>query len=99
MSSPAGLTASRAATLALLVVRGALLWVVIPLGLVVWVGLTPWVLPRRISLGQFWGWLDLNLVAGLQRSAFRPVFAARLPWVKWGELADVEHRVSILDPW
>ena len=72
---------------------------VIPLGLVAWVVLTPWVLPRRISLGQFWGWLDLNLVAGMQRSIFRPAFATRRSWVPARELPTVQHRVSFLDPW
>ena len=99
MTVPEPAASSRAAMLALLIVRGVLLWVVIPLGLVVWVGLTPWVLPRRISLGQFWGWLDLNLVAGLHRSIFRAVFATRLPWVGWNQLPSVQHRVGILDPW
>lgn len=98
MTMPESAASSRAAMLALLIVRGALLWVVVPVGLVVWIVLAAWLVPRRISLSQFWGWLDLNLVAGLQRSVFRPVYPAPLPWVPARDLASVQCRIGILDP-
>jgi len=52
------------ASLTLLLFRGVLLWLVVPVATCVWVMLA--VLRRRpAGLGQFLGWVDLNLIAAL----------------------------------
>lgn len=82
----------------LLTVRGILLWVVLPLGFVAWLLVFGWL--RRVGLPRFLGWLDLNLVAGLQRSVFRPwITHPTIDAVPISRIRDVEHRVSVvLDP-
>ena len=83
----------------LLVVRGLLLWVVIPLGFIAWL-LLGWV--RGVGPGQFLGWVDLNLIAALQRLLVRRVNGEwpmpRVDFVPIGKLRSVRHRVSVLDP-
>ncbi len=52
------------------------------------------------SLGQFLGWVDLNLVAFLQRGVFG--WLIRVPsvgFVPWREIPEVSHRVSSNDLW
>jgi len=85
------------AGLCLLVARGILLWVVVPLGFVTWLCLIPWVRARRIPLGQFLGWVDINLVAGLERTVLRPLF--RHPptsWIRRRDIEQVRHRLGSL---
>jgi hypothetical protein len=55
---------------ALMVVRGLLLWILIPVGFLLWL-LFGWIL--GVAPGQFLGWLDLNLIATLQRVLIRPI--------------------------
>jgi hypothetical protein len=54
----------------------------------------PWFHVRRIGLGKFLGWLDLNLLAGLERSILRPLFRYRLPGIGLAAMADVTHRIG-----
>jgi hypothetical protein len=56
----------------LLLVRGLLLWLVIPIASLVWLVLCVWLLRKGVGLRQFLGWVDLNSVAFLQRSILRP---------------------------
>jgi hypothetical protein len=82
------------AALALLFARGILLWLVIPLGSAVWVLVISW--GRRVTLGEFLGWLDLNLVAALQRSLL--VLLIQRPTVEFQPLrnmAGTVHRVRM----
>jgi hypothetical protein len=86
------------AGLALLILRGILLWIVIPVGFLAWVILTPWLHARRVTLGQFLGWVDNNLVAGLERGVLRPLF--RQParrWIRARDIKRVQHRIGMLD--
>ena len=93
------INSSATAALRLLLVRGVLLWLVVPIAVVVWlVGGLLLFRPRGISLARFLGWVDLNLVACLQRSVLRPVFRARVSWVHPREMPNVTHRVRPLDP-
>lgn len=84
---------------ALLVVRGLLLWIVIPVGFIAWL-LFGWVL--GVGPGQFLGWVDLNLIAALQRVLVHSVNGERpmprVDFVPIGKLRSVRHRVSVLDP-
>jgi hypothetical protein len=84
--------------LSLLLIRGLLLWLVVPLGLVLWLLLWPLLRARRVRLGQFLGWMDLNLVALLQHSLLRPLFVSRAPWIPASGLPSVSHRIGFLDP-
>lgn len=81
----------------MLLVRGLLLWVVVPLAVVSWVALGP---ITTASLGACIGWFDLNLFVVLQRVVVRPLTReAASAWVPLGKMRTTEHRVSILDPW
>jgi len=53
---------------------------------------------RPVGLGQFLGWADLNLTAGLQRTVLRPLFATRVAWTAWGDVGTVTHRIRTTDP-
>jgi hypothetical protein len=90
---------SIAAGFVLLLVRGLLLWLLVPLALLVWVLGWPWWRHQGVSIGAFLGWLDLNLIALLQRTLLRPLFrATRRPWVPVSEAHEVDHRIAFLDP-
>jgi hypothetical protein len=81
--------------LALLFVRGVLLWLLVPLAVIAWpIALV--VSPgRKPTLGAFIGWADLNLIAALQRV----LLARNAPrWTPLREAASVTHRVGLLDP-
>ena len=57
--------------LAPLLVRGILLWIIIPIGFALWLlAVSSTVRP---GLGEFLGWLDLNLIAALHRAMVRPL--------------------------
>jgi hypothetical protein len=86
------------AGLALLFLRGLLLWLAVPLTVVVWVPAS-FVLRRRgIRFVQFLGWVDLNLIAFLARTVLRPLFRAPPPWVRGAAMPRVTHRVALTDP-
>jgi hypothetical protein len=87
--------------LLLLSARGLLLWILIPLGIAAWVLGSPWFLLKHISLGQFLGWLDLNLCVALQRGPLRPFVAKpRADWIHGSKMDQTEHRIRILlDLW
>ena len=77
--------------------RSLLLWVLIPLGSVAWVVGSVWFLRKQISLGQFLGWLDLNLVVALLRGPLRPVVPKpRRGWIPVTGMR-TDHRIGLLD--
>ena len=67
---------SALAGLTLLAVRGVLLWVVVPVATLCWLPASFWLRRRGVHFGQYLGWLDINLVACLERTALRPLFLA-----------------------
>lgn len=81
----------------LLFVRGALLWLVVPLAAVAWILLWPLMRRRNVSIGSLIGWADLNLIAALQRSLCRLDGKEPVPWPPWAELPRVSHRVQFID--
>ncbi len=87
---------SVAAGVALLVLRGILLWVVVPLAALAWLVSFNWL--RGVSAGQFLGWIDLNLIAFLSRSILRPLFRAPPPWIPVSQMSRVTHRLRWIDP-
>ncbi|GAA1822512.1 hypothetical protein [Agromyces salentinus] len=89
------------AALALLVLRGLLLWILIPLGFVLWLVIFGW--SARVGLGTFLGWLDLNLTAALQRALGLPVRGKgskrSAEFVPMRLMQSVKHRIHIVrDP-
>lgn len=82
----------------LLMLRGVLLWIVVPIGILAWLFLGV-ILPRRgVTMGQFLGWLDLNLIAVIERTVLRRWVRSPLPWTPAADLPKVTHRVRALDP-
>jgi len=85
----------------LLVVRGWLLWLVIPITFLVWLVMSPIRLTLRkpyITPGKLIGWADMNLTAAIGQMLVRP-FGQRSDFTPWSKVLSVEHRVSIVDPW
>jgi hypothetical protein len=86
------------AGLLLLLVRGVLLWVVIPIAICAWPFVYPRLRKKGVGFGQFLGWVDLNLMASLSQTVLRPLFRAPVEWVAWREMPEVTHRVAWNDP-
>lgn len=86
------------AGLLLLLLRGVLLWLVVPVATCTWPVTFVWFRRPRITLGQFLGWSDLNLMALLSRVVLRPFFRAPLPWIPWHAMPHVTHRLRFIDP-
>jgi hypothetical protein len=81
----------------LLVIRGILLWVLVPVGSVAWL-LT--LVRMRRPLGEFLGWLDSNLIFLLERTVLRPLFPQPTQnWIPASEISAVKHRIGVLDPY
>jgi hypothetical protein len=82
---------------ALLAVRGLLLWILIPLGFVLWLLVFSWT--GRVGPGAFLAWLDLNLLAALQRVLLRSASGQppmpRVEFVPLRRLQFVSHRVHL----
>jgi hypothetical protein len=84
--------------LLLLFVRGLLLWIVVPIGFIAWAATCPWQIKRKVALGQFFGWIDSNMIIAIERSVLRPFFAA--PTHRWVPIKDrdqVKNRIGVLD--
>ena len=85
----------------LLVVRGWLLWLVIPLAFLGWLVMSPirvMLSKPYIALGKLIGWVDMNLTAAIGEVLVRP-FGRRSDFTPWSRVLSIEHRVSIIDPW
>jgi len=89
---------SLTAGVALLLVRGVLLWIVVPLAFVCWLLLAIPLHRRGVTLGKFLGWVDLNLVALLGRTILRPIVRTSKSWVPVSAMPEVTHRLRFLDP-
>jgi hypothetical protein len=83
---------------AALLIRGVLLWVLLPIAMLGWFIVRVIGRGRGVTLGQFIGWCDINLMAGIQRSVLRPLFRWPVAWVPVGAMPQVAHRVRLLDP-
>ena len=81
----------------LLCIRGVLLWIVVPAGVLIW--LPWWMFSRnRSGLGRFLGWLDLNLIAAVEHTVLRPFVSQPLPWTPTRQIPFVSHRLRFIDP-
>lgn len=65
--------------LTILPLRGFLLWLVVPIGAIAWIGYYRWA--RSVTIGQCLKWFDLNLIAFLQRLLKRSERYPDAPWV------------------
>lgn len=80
--------------LLILLARGVLLWIVVPISVGWWLVATPIdALSGRphVRLAQTIGWADLNLIALL-------TLGRMTPFVSWSQASKVDHRVSLVDP-
>lgn len=84
--------------LLVLVLRGVSLWLVVPIAVLAW----PVVRARQrkscVSLGQYLGWIDLNLIACLQRLATPMLVRHPIAWTPGADLSTVTHRLRATDP-
>jgi hypothetical protein len=81
-----------------LFVRGLLLWIVVPVGFVAWVGSSRWQIKRKVALGQFLDWIDSNMLIIIERSVLRPFFPTPThSWVPTKDRAQVQHRIGVSD--
>lgn len=97
-----GSSASRAphrfvGTVVLLTIRGLLLWLVVPLTLLLWLVISLALRRRGISLGQFLGWLDLNLISAIQRTLGDSLCDAPIPWTPLASASTLKHRIYGID--
>lgn len=85
--------------LILLLVRGVLLWVAIPAGVIAWFLLLPLVAIRRkhVTLRALLGWIDLNLIATLEATLLRRLIRERQTFLAWSQVRTHSHRVNVLD--
>ena len=84
--------------LLVLTIRGFLLWLIVPLGWVAWILASPWLFKRRVSVGQFLGWIDINLIVLIQRGLLRPLYpTSTTPWIPPRDISRVKHRVHVND--
>jgi hypothetical protein len=78
----------------MLVLRGFLLWGVIPLAALSWIVLGPF---TGASLGACVGWFDLNLMVFLLRFVLRPLVRdSGLSWVPLSKMRTTDHRFRFL---
>ncbi len=78
----------------MLLVRGALLWIVVPVSAGWWLIAIPIGAMRGkpyVGLPQTIGWADLNLIALL-------TLGRLTPFVGWSQASKVDHRVTLVDP-
>ena len=85
------------AAASVMVARSLLLWLLVPLGFLAWVIGLVWFLRKHVSLGQFLGWLDLNLVIALLHGLPRRLAPeGRYHWVPFAGMRTA-HRIGLLD--
>ena len=78
-----------------LTIRGFLLWLLVPIGTLVWLVALEGVGARRLSLFAFLGWLDNNLAFILVQGPLSPLFpTAPVKWIPASERFSVMHRIG-----
>ena len=82
-----------------LAIRGFLLWLVVPLGALVWLFSAQWLRTPQVTLGAYLGWIDNNLAFLLVRGPFSVSFPnSPVRWVPSKDRAAVKHRIGFTDP-
>lgn len=84
-----------AALLVWLLLRGLYIWLLIALGALAGVCAYPLMMRRDITISQIITWLDLNAMAMLFHTLFRPLKnSTQVPWVRLKDLPDISHRFT-----
>jgi hypothetical protein len=86
-----------AGLLAFYLLRGVLLWILVPVAWLIWAFSWPIWKKRNVRAGQFIGWADLNFQALLHRSLFRPFVKEPVAPVPVSGIPQVTHRVGWTD--
>lgn len=81
-----------------LLTRGVLLWVVVPAAVFAWLIIGHRYRRQGVTIGQYLGWIDVNLIVGLQRTLFRPLVRNPAAWVPAASMTTVAHRIGAIDP-
>lgn len=84
--------------LAVLMVRGVLVWIVVPAAALAWILIGFRLRRRGVGFSQYLGWVDVNLIALLQRTVLRPLVRSPLAHVPAREMPTVAHRLRAVDP-
>lgn len=81
-------------TLLFLTIHGILLWLVVPVGFLLWTLTLQGLGKRRTSLPVFLGWLDHNVLVALIRGPLRYFFVERpMDWIPPRDRAATTHRI------
>lgn len=81
----------------LLVIRGFLLWFLVPISVLIWLVGAIWLVPRGATLGRFLGWIDNNFIIVLERTVLRPFFDEPThPWIRFADISKVTHRLRFV---
>jgi hypothetical protein len=76
----------------LLPVYSILLWLVMPLGTLVWLFTLQILRTPAVSLGAYLGWISNNVAFVMVRSLWRPFFpTATVAWIPASDRAAVTH--------
>jgi hypothetical protein len=85
--------------LMILFARGLLLWIVVPIGTVGRIFAELWLRRSGVRFLQYLGWIDLNLIAFLQRVVFRPLVRRPSDFVPARKMSSMTHRLRAIDPY
>ena len=80
-----------------LIVRVFLLWIVIPIGVLLWLLGWPYWRFKKVPISQLIGWLDLNLAALIHRTLLAKLVENPLRFRKWNEIATTRDQVHFTD--
>jgi hypothetical protein len=76
----------------LYLIRGAALWVLVPLSTLFWLVAWPWIFRYSKSLPQFVSWVDYNFGVFLTRGPLRLLI--RKPYAEWLPIKRVKELTS-----
>ncbi|RFA17382.1 hypothetical protein B7R22_00740 [Subtercola boreus] len=84
--------------LVLVLIRTFGLWVYVPLGFVGWLVTFPWLVRIDATIGEYFGWLDINFCTLLLKTVLRPFVEGAVPkLLSVRMIPEVEHRIGLLD--
>jgi len=78
-------------------IRGVLLWLVVPVAALVWLFVGHSLRRRGVVFWQYVGWVDLYLIWFLQNTVLRPLYRRTLARPRVRDIPTTNHRVRYLD--
>jgi hypothetical protein len=84
--------------LLLVLIRGLLLWLVVPAAVLGWLVAWPLLRRRQVRMGQFLGWVDLNLVAWIEHTILRAAIRSPRAWTPAIAMPAIKHRIGWSHP-